>query len=242
MENRIEEAKNHGVPEHIAMIMDGNGRWAKKRGLPRVAGHHEGMNVVKQITRFSNTLGVKYITLYAFSTENWKRPKTEVDFLMRLPKEFLGTFLPELVQENVRVALIGDEKALPSHTLEAINDAIEQTKHNTGLQLTFALNYGSRHEILTAVQSVAKAVQNGDYTAEQIDEKLFSNALMTKGIPDPELLIRTSGEQRISNFLLWQIAYSEFYFHDGFWPDFGDEEYLQAIEHFQKRNRRFGGI
>ncbi|MGL4820497.1 MAG: isoprenyl transferase [Bacilli bacterium] len=239
---RERQCIEHGVPEHIAIIMDGNGRWAKKRTLPRVAGHREGMRVVKEITKQASQLGVRYLTLYAFSTENWKRPKTEVDFLMKLPSEFLTTFLPELMENNVRVHTIGDAEALPKHTQDAVKNAIEQTANNTGLQLTFALNYGSRDEMLRAVKQITKDVKEGEVSVESIDDRLFESYLMTYNMPDPALVIRTSGEQRISNFLLWQIAYSEFYFHEGFWPDFTPDDFLGAIEHFQKRNRRFGGI
>ncbi|MDZ5720305.1 isoprenyl transferase [Bacillus inaquosorum] len=230
------------IPEHIAIIMDGNGRWAKKRSLPRIAGHHEGMKVVKRTTKLANELGVKVLTLYAFSTENWKRPKMEVDFLMKLPEEFLNTYLPELVEENVQVRIIGDETALPAHTLRAIEKAVEDTAQNDGMILNFALNYGGRTEIVTAAKALAEKVKEGSLDIEDIDESLFSNYLMTESLQDPELLIRTSGEIRLSNFMLWQVAYSEFVFTDVLWPDFKEDHFLQALGEYQQRGRRFGGI
>ena len=235
-----------GIPKHIAIIMDGNGRWAQNRRLPRIAGHKEGMNTVKKITKHASKLGVKVLTLYAFSTENWKRPSEEVNFLMQLPVDFFDTFVPELIKENVRVEVMGYRKFLPAHTQDAVNRAIEQTKHNTGMVLNFALNYGSRAEIVTAVQDIAAACAAGQLDASAIDERTISDHLMTNVLPeelrDPELLVRTSGEERISNFLLWQIAYSEFFFTDALWPDFNDFLLETAIAAFQNRNRRFGGL
>lgn len=242
LSDRISQIKSQEVPAHIAIIMDGNGRWAKKRSLPRVAGHHEGMKVVRRITRLANKLGVKTLTLYAFSTENWKRPKMEVDFLMKLPEEFLGTFLPELVEENVRVTMIGHKEKLPAHTLKAIEKAMESTKDNTGLVLNFALNYGSRVEIIEAVKQVLNDVDDGKLDRERIDEETFSSYLMTSGFQDPDLLIRTSGEIRLSNFMLWQLAYTEFFFTDVLWPDFNEEHFVEAVEVFQGRQRRYGGV
>ncbi|AGN36276.1 isoprenyl transferase [Bacillus sp. GM2] len=230
------------IPEHIAIIMDGNGRWAKKRAMPRIAGHHEGMKVVRQTTKLANELGVKALTLYAFSTENWKRPKFEVDFLMKLPEEFLGTYLPELVEENVRVRLTGDREGLPPHTIRAVEKAIRDTENNDGLILNFALNYGGRAEIVRAAKRIAEEAKKGTLNTEEIDEKLFSDYLMTEALQDPDLLIRTSGEIRLSNFMLWQLAYSEFLFTDVLWPDFKDVHLLQAIGEYQRRGRRFGGI
>ncbi|WP_078380870.1 isoprenyl transferase [Sutcliffiella halmapala] len=237
-----EELLKHPIPEHIAVIMDGNGRWAKKRALPRVAGHHEGMKTVRKITKSANSLGVKVLTMYAFSTENWKRPKLEVDFLMKLPEEFLGTFLPELMEENVRVRLMGNKSDLPAHTLRAVENAMEKTKNNTGLILNFALNYGGRDEILRAVKNVATDIQENKLTTDQLSEELFSNYLFSNLLPDPDLLIRTSGEIRLSNFMLWQLAYAEFYFTDVLWPDFDEQHLYEAINSFQQRGRRFGGI
>ncbi|RFU71319.1 isoprenyl transferase [Peribacillus saganii] len=241
LNERILQAKGFNAPAHIAIIMDGNGRWAKKRALPRVAGHHEGMKVVRKITRLSNKLGVRTLTLYAFSTENWKRPKSEVDYLMKLPEEFLGTFLPELIEENVRVQMIGDETALPLHTLKAIEKAKLDTRNNDGLILNFALNYGSRAEIINAVNQVLSDAKSGIIDGK-VTEDAFTNYLMTEGLRDPDLLIRTSGEIRLSNFMLWQLAYTEFWFTDVLWPDFKEEHFLEAIEVYQSRSRRYGGV
>jgi undecaprenyl diphosphate synthase len=230
------------IPKHVAIIMDGNGRWAKKRNLPRVAGHHEGMKVVRKIAREANSLGIKVLTLYAFSTENWKRPRTEVEFLMKLPQEFLGTFLPELIEENVQVRLMGNENQLPSYTVEAVKKAVEATKSNTGMILNFALNYGSRDEMIQSIKAIASDVKENKIAIESIDDALFNDYLMTSELGDPDLLIRTSGELRISNFMLWQIAYSELYFTDEFWPDFTEESLKNAILEYQNRSRRFGGV
>lgn len=240
--NLKNEILKHPIPEHIAIIMDGNGRWAKKRALPRIAGHHEGMKVVRRVTKLVNDLGVKVLTLYAFSTENWKRPKTEVDYLLKLPEEFLGTFLPELIEENVQVRLIGKKDNLPKHTLYAIEKAIKETSQNTGLILNFALNYGSRDEIVEAVKGVISDVKKGNINEKELTEEIFSSYLMTKDFADPDLLIRTSGEIRLSNFLLWQVAYSEFWFTDVLWPDFDEEHLYKAISDYQQRGRRFGGV
>lgn len=242
LRNKIEEIKKLPVPEHVAIIMDGNGRWAKKRALPRIAGHHEGMKVVRKTTKLANELGVKTLTLYAFSTENWKRPKNEVEYIMSLPDEFLGTFLPDLIAENVQVKMMGYKDQLPVHTLRAIEKAIEDTKNNDGLVLNFALNYGSRAEILDAVKQVLNDSKSGKLKETELDEKFFSSYLMTADFSDPDLLIRTSGEIRLSNFMLWQLAYSEFWFTDVLWPDFNEEHLLEAVDTFQKRQRRFGGI
>lgn len=241
-EERVQQATEHTVPTHIAIIMDGNGRWAKKRNLPRVAGHHEGMKTVRKITRFADKLGVKALTVYAFSTENWKRPRAEVDFIMKLPQEFLGDFLPEMIERNIRVETIGESEELPAHTRKSLFEAIEATKHNTGLVLTFALNYGSRAEIIKATQTIAHAVTQGELRVEDITEQTMNDALMTAQLPEPELLIRTSGEVRLSNFMLWQLAYTEFYFSEVFWPDFSEEHLLEAVESFQGRDRRYGGL
>ncbi|MCA1028500.1 MULTISPECIES: isoprenyl transferase [Cytobacillus] len=242
LQERIDNIKAQPIPEHVAIIMDGNGRWAKKRTLPRVAGHHEGAKVVRKITRFANQLGVKTLTLYAFSTENWKRPKMEVDFLMKLPSEFLQTFLPELIEENVQVKMIGNKSILPAATLKAIDEAIQSTAHNDGLVLNFAMNYGSRAEIIEAVKNVLIDAQSGIIDEEKLTEEVFSSYLMTNELADPDLLIRTSGEIRLSNFMLWQLAYAEFWFTDVLWPDFGEEHFVEAVEVFQKRQRRFGGV
>ncbi|MGO4887748.1 isoprenyl transferase [Anaerobacillus sp. MEB173] len=230
------------LPKHIAIIMDGNGRWAKKRGLPRIAGHREGMSVINKIVKKANDIGIETLTLYAFSTENWKRPKNEVDFLLRLPERFLSIELPKLVKENVKVRLMGSKENLPAHTLKAVETAINETKDNTGLVLNFALNYGSRFEIVKAVQQVVKDVEDGKLTVDEIMEETIEQYLMTDTLRDPDLLIRTSGEIRLSNFMLWQLAYTEFWFTDVLWPDFTEEHFLEAIQVYQRRARRYGGV
>ncbi|MFC3882542.1 isoprenyl transferase [Bacillus songklensis] len=242
LSDRKKELLNYEIPNHIAIIMDGNGRWAQKRSLPRIMGHHEGMKVVRRITKVANELGVKALTLYAFSTENWKRPKMEVDFLMKLPEEFLGTFLPELIEENVQVRIMGNKDELPSHTLRAVEKAMNETKNNTGLILNFALNYGSRYEMVEGIKKIIADYEQNNLKLDDINEDCFSSYLMSKELPDPDLLIRTSGELRLSNFMLWQLAYTEFWFTDTLWPDFGEEDFVEAIEDFQNRGRRFGGI
>nr|WP_216855585.1 isoprenyl transferase [Paenibacillus qinlingensis] len=230
------------VPAHVAIIMDGNGRWAKQRGLPRVAGHHSGMKNVKKITMAANDIGVKVLTMYAFSTENWKRPKEEVEFLMKLPQEFFPLEIEELIQNNVRIRMTGWKDGLPDYTLKAIEGAIERTKDNTGLILNFALNYGGRKEIIAGVQDMMKDLQNGNLNPDELNESLFSSYMLTSDLPDPDLLIRTSGELRLSNFLLWQLAYSELWFTDAYWPEFTEDLFMQAIAEYQRRARRYGGI
>ena len=242
LEEKIEEKKLKKIPTHVAIIMDGNGRWAKKRNMPRVKGHYEGMQTVKKITKYASKLGIQYLTLYAFSTENWARPKEEVSYLMDLPEKMFMSFMPELMENNVKVEVIGVVEKLPENTRKAVEDAIEQTKNNTGLKLVFALNYGSKDEIVTAVKRIAQGAANNEYKVEEIDEQFISDNLFTKSTPDPDLLIRTSGEQRISNFLLWQIAYSEFIFTKVAWPDFVEEELYKALLEYQSRDRRFGGL
>ena len=241
-EEKNSEEKLRKIPTHVAIIMDGNGRWAKKRNMPRVKGHYEGMQTVKKITKYASKLGIQYLTLYAFSTENWARPKEEVSYLMDLPEKMFMSFMPELMENNVKVEVIGVVEKLPESTRKAVEDAIEQTKNNTGLKLVFALNYGSKDEIVTAVKRIAQGAANNEYKVEEIDEQLISDNLFTKDTPDPDLLIRTSGEQRISNFLLWQIAYSEFIFTKVAWPDFVEEEFYKALLEYQSRDRRFGGL
>jgi undecaprenyl diphosphate synthase len=200
------------------------------------------MKVVRKIVKASNQLGVKVLTLYAFSTENWKRPKTEVDYLMKLPEEFLGSFLPELVAENVQVRVMGNKEQLPAHTLRAINKAMNDTKENDGLILNFALNYGSRYEILEGIKQLIKDTNHGKLNIDDINEELFSEYLMSSDLTEPDLLIRTSGEIRLSNFMLWQLAYAEFWFTDVLWPDFEERNLYQAIVEYQRRGRRFGGV
>ena len=240
--NEIEGVKLENVPKHVAIIMDGNGRWAKKRGLPRIAGHREGMSVINKIVKKANSLGVEVLTLYAFSTENWKRPKNEVDFLMRLPERYLSVELPKLIEENVKVRLMGSKDSLPTHTINAVDNAIEKTKMNTGLVLNFALNYGSRDEIVSAIQKIAHEVSVGKLDHNSINDELVGQYLMTQELRDPDLLIRTSGEIRLSNFMLWQLAYTEFWFTDVLWPDFTEQHFLEAIQVYQQRTRRYGGI
>ncbi|TYC50306.1 isoprenyl transferase [Weissella muntiaci] len=233
------------IPKHVAIIMDGNGRWAKQQGLPRVAGHQRGMEVVKDITKAASDLGVQALTLYAFSTENWKRPANEVGFLMKLPGRFFDTFVPELNENNVKVQVMGYIDQLPADTQRAVNDAIAQTAQNTGMVLNFALNYGGRAEIITGVQQLAQKVVAGELEASEIDETQITNSLMTAPLgelADPDLLIRTSGEQRLSNFMLWQLAYAEFVFIEQHWPAVTPAVFEQALITYQMRDRRFGGI
>lgn len=239
---QIADVKSKIVPEHVAIIMDGNGRWAKKRNLPRIAGHHEGMKTVRKITRIANDIGIKVLTLYAFSTENWKRPKIEIDFLMKLPGEFLSTYLPELIEQNVKVEMIGDFDLLPNHTKQAIQRAMEATASNDGMTLNFAMNYGSRLEMIHCMKEIAKLAVDGKIEPKDIDETLIESHLMTAHLPEPDLLIRTSGEVRLSNFMLWQLAYAEFSFTDVLWPDFDEQCMLGIVKEFQSRNRRFGNV
>lgn len=245
MANSTPELDMSRIPQHIAIIMDGNGRWAKARHLPRVAGHKQGMETVKTVAIAASDLGVKVLTLYAFSTENWKRPTSEVNYLMNLPVRFFGNFVPDLVKHNVRVMVMGDTTQLPPKTQKAVADAIKDTDNCTGMVLNFALNYGGRDEIVRGVKAIAKEVQDGKIAPDQIDEATVSQHLMTaplSDLADPDLMIRTSGEERISNFLLWQIAYSEFVFVDEHWPDFDGDSLKRAIIEFQGRHRRFGGL
>lgn len=230
------------IPSHIAIIMDGNGRWAKRRGLPRIAGHREGTKVIKKIVKKANEIGVSILTLYAFSTENWKRPKDEVDFILKLPESFLDTYLPELIEENVQVRIMGEKSTLPAHTIRAVDTAIEKTKQNNGLILNFALNYGSRYEISKAIQHIAQDVKTGSLSVENINDELISSYLFRPELKDPDLLIRTSGEIRLSNFMLWQLAYTELWFTDTYWPDFTEDELVKAVKDYQMRGRRFGGV
>lgn len=228
------------LPQHIAIIMDGNGRWAKQKGNPRVFGHKNGVAAVRDSVEGSAELGIKYLTLYAFSTENWNRPRTEVDALMSLLVTTINKETKTLMENNVKLLAIGDLESLPSNVSKNLNDAINKTKNNTGLSLILALSYSARWEIIQAVKKIARDVSDGKLKADDINNNIFSEALSTQGIPDPELLIRTSGENRISNFLLWQIAYSELYFTPTLWPDFRREHLYQAILDFQCRERRFG--
>lgn len=228
------------IPNHIAIIMDGNGRWAKSKGMPRVLGHRSGVKSVREVTSAAAEVGVKYLTLYAFSTENWNRPPSEVTALMGLLVETIKAEIRDLNKNGVRLQTIGDIDKLPAASKQAMVDGMEQTKNNTKITLVLALNYSAKWEILNAAKQLAKRVQAGELQPEMIDECAFESELTTRGIPDPELLIRTSGETRISNFLLWQIAYSELYFTPVFWPDFGKKELFEAILDYQNRERRFG--
>ena len=230
------------VPRHIAIIMDGNGRWARGKGLERLNGHERGAEAVRDCVKGCRELGVEYLTLYAFSTENWKRPKAEVMGLMKLLERFITKEVPELNAQGVRIEAIGRLTDLPDSTQKALRAAIEATAHNDKLTLVLALSYSSRVEIVDAIQSIARAVQAGQLDPAAIDAELLSQRLYTRAYPDPDLLIRTSGEMRLSNFLLWQLSYTEFYITPTLWPDFRKEDLLQAVRDYSKRQRRFGGI
>ncbi|MCB1427618.1 MAG: isoprenyl transferase [Nitratireductor sp.] len=229
-------------PRHIAIIMDGNGRWAKARGLARFHGHRRGVETVKQIVRAACDQGIEFVTLYSFSTENWSRPREEVSELMNLLKVFIRKDLAELHQKNIRVRIIGDRENLPSDIAPLLLEAEALTRDNTDNTLVIAFNYGGRHEIVRAVRRIAEMVAQGEIAPETIDEAMIATNLDTAGIPDPDLIIRTGGEKRISNFLMWQSAYSEFYFTDCRWPDFTPADLNAAIEDFAQRQRRFGGV
>lgn len=238
-----DELKKSGeIPNHIAIIMDGNGRWAKKRGLPRVAGHKRGVDTVKEIVEACAEIGVKYLTLYTFSTENWKRPKEEVSTLMRLLLKSLREKVNELNDNDIRLTTIGNTESLPLEVQKQLNSDIERTKHNKKMVLNLALSYSGRWELLEAIKKIADLSKEGKIVSDQIDENLVSTYLTTKNIPDPDLVIRTSGEFRVSNFLLWQIAYSEFIITETLWPDFSKYNLYEAIKIFQKRERRFGKV
>ena len=234
------------IPAHVAIIMDGNGRWASKRALPKLAGHNAGMLAMKEIVKASSTLGVKYLTVYAFSTENWKRSQDEVSGIFKLLVKYVDSELKELHGNNVKVRILGDYSVIPQIAIDRLEKSLETTRNNTGLQFNIALNYGSRAEIVRAVNHIKKDVETGRLTKDiEISEEIISRYLYTGdengSIPDPDLIIRTSGEERLSNFMLWQSAYSEFEFTDVLWPDFTPQEYESLIEQYQKRDRRFGG-
>ncbi|NLP14512.1 MAG: isoprenyl transferase [Clostridium sp.] len=230
------------LPQHIAIIMDGNGRWARKRSLPRSVGHREGAKTLKKITTFCGEIGIKYLTVYAFSTENWRRPQSEVDALMSLLLDYLKNAETHIGGKNVRIKTIGDVSVFNSEIKKEINRVTKLTSKNTGLELNIALNYGSRDEIVHAVKEIAKKVVQGKIKAEDISEEMLNDKLYTSDTPDPDLLIRPGGEKRLSNFLLWQSAYTEFWYTDTLWPDFKEEHIIGAILDYQNRNRRFGGI
>jgi len=238
-----EELKKSGdIPTHIAIIMDGNGRWAKKRGLPRVAGHRRGVETVREIVEVCAEVGVRYLTLYTFSTENWKRPKDEVSTLMRLLLKSLKDRLDELNKNDIKLTCIGNIESLPTVVQKQLYEDIERTKNNTRMTLNLALSYSGRWELLEAVKSISREIAEGKLTPDSITEKSISDHLTTKNMPEPELIIRTSGEFRVSNFLLWQIAYSEFVILDVYWPEFSREHLYDAIRQYQKRERRFGKV
>ncbi len=230
------------VPRHIAIIMDGNGRWARERGLPRTEGHRRGADSVRRVVEACGDLGVEFLTLYAFSSENWKRPKREVDALMRLLQQFLKSRTPEMMEQNVRLQAIGRLHDLPEACQAELHRSITKTAQNTGLTLILALSYGGREEIIDGVKSLLESVEKGHLDKAMIDGEVFSKHLYTRYYPDPDLLIRTSGELRLSNFLLWQMSYTEFYVTEKLWPDFGREALLEALRAFNARNRRFGGV
>ena len=236
----IDKSELKTIPRHIAIIMDGNGRWAKERGLPRIAGHREGINSVREITKICGEIGVKYLTLYTFSTENWSRPKTEVKALMTLLLSTIKKEIKELHKNDVKFSTIGDISILPKGTVKGIKEGEKLTFENSGLNLILALNYGSRQEIISAVNDIVYDVKKGSLDSNSIDENIFSSYLDTNNCPDPDLLIRTSGELRISNFLLWQSAYTEMYLTNTYWPSFRENELFAAIFDFQNRERRFG--
>jgi undecaprenyl diphosphate synthase len=238
--NAFEELCNAGIPEHLAIIMDGNGRWARQRGQHRVFGHKNGVEAVRRVIENSARLGVKYLTLYAFSTENWKRPKTEVDTLMRLLVTSLRKEFNTLNQNNIRLKAIGRLDALPERVSKELEESIQMMSENTGMTLTIALSYGAREELTSAMQAMALKVKNNIISPDDIDDAIINNHLYTHDLPDVDLLIRTSGEQRVSNFLLWQIAYAELYFTEVLWPDFDAEHLFDAIRNYQNRERRFG--
>lgn len=228
------------TPKHIAIIMDGNGRWAEARGLPKVMGHKQGVESVKNIVKACLKMGVKYLTLYAFSTENWKRPDYEVKALFQLLENFIDREFEMFHRENIRFRVIGERQKIQKHVLAKIESLEKDTERYASLTVNIALSYGARQEILNAVKSLAEEVMGGKLEAKDIDEKIFSERLYTAGQPDPDLLIRTSGEMRISNFLLWQISYAELYVTKKYWPDFGEEDLKEAVEEYNKRDRRFG--
>lgn len=232
----------NAIPKHIAFIMDGNGRWAKERGLPRVSGHRAGVSRIKEIIKASVELEIKVVTFFAFSHENWKRPRKEISVLMRFLNDFLDHEIQELHKRNARFMVIGRDKPLSKYLHDKISDAENLTKNNNGLITVFALNYGARQEIVDAIKRLTDAVIKGDIEVGDLNEEIFSRYLYTAGLPDPDLLIRTSGEMRLSNFLLWQLSYAELYFPNKYWPDFGKEDLENAIKVYQNRERRFGKI
>lgn len=242
--SKSEEAKKTDIilPEHIGIIMDGNGRWAKKRGLPRSIGHREGAKTFRKITRYCSDIGIKYLTVYAFSTENWKRPDDEVNSLMKLFKSYLNEALEDFKDDSIVVKFIGDKSHFSDDLQKLMIENEESSKDRDGMVLNIAMNYGSRDEIIRAVKNISNDVKNGKFDVESIDEELFSSYLYTAGQPDPDLIIRPSGEYRISNFMLWQAAYTEFVIMNKLWPDFDKSDLDEALNMYSQRNRRFGGV
>ena len=238
----LEKIDKQKVPEHVAIIMDGNGRWATKKGLPRSYGHNKGVSVLKEILKASKKLGCKVLTVYAFSTENWSRPAKEVDFLINLFSKVLKNEIEEIHQESIKIKFIGDLTPFPDHLKKIISSSESLTNNNTSFLLNVCVNYGGRQEIVKVARKLVLKSSSGKINPSDVNEELFNSELLTSGIKDPELLIRTSGEKRISNFLLWQLAYSEIYISEVLWPDFNELEFLKAIIDYQSRDRRFGGI
>lgn len=236
------DTNRHAMPRHVAIIMDGNGRWAEARGLPRTKGHRKGVEAVKKVATAARDMGIEYLTLFSFSSENWSRPRAEIDELFSLLRMFIRRDLAELHQNNVRVVVIGSRHGVPDHVLKLLNEAQQLTSGNTGQTLVIAFNYGAHDEIARAVSKIAQAACNGEIKVDEISSDMISAHLDTKGIPDPDVIIRTSGEKRLSNFLLWQAAYSEFVFVESLWPDFDEQQFKLAICEYQNRTRRFGGI
>ncbi|MGH7275388.1 MAG: isoprenyl transferase [Candidatus Rokuibacteriota bacterium] len=238
----LEVVRAQPVPAHVAIIMDGNGRWATRRSFPRVAGHREGVKAARAIVRAADTLGLRYLTLYAFSTENWSRPEDEVSTLMSLLERSIHGELPELMARNARLRVLGRRSGVPLPVRRGIDHVVAETRNNTGLNVLMAFNYGGRDELIDAFRALARRVQAGELAPEDISEQVIGQALYTADIPDPDLLIRTSGEMRVSNFLLWQIAYTELWITPTLWPDFGPADLYRAVAEFQRRTRRFGGV
>lgn len=236
------QENNLNVPKHVAIILDGNGRWAKLKKMPRNYGHVQGSKNVEKICEEAYRMGIKYLTVYAFSTENWARPQEEVDALMKLLQSYLGTSIKTSMKNNMKVRVIGDISKLPEDMIKSIRELEEASKDNTGLNFQVAINYGGRDEMLRAIKALARDVKAEKTKIDDIDEKMFEQYLDTSGIPEPDLLIRTSGEQRLSNFLLWQMAYTEFYFTEVLWPDFDKKELLKAVEYYSSRTRKFGAV
>ena len=237
----MEEIDQNNLPKHIAIILDGNRRWAKNHGLTTLQGHTEGFDNLERIAKFANKIGIKYLTVYAFSTENWKRSKDEVAWLMRIFKNNVDRYLAKKDTENIKIRIIGEKENVPKDLVPRIEKITEKTKNNTGLTLNICFNYGGRAEITHACKVIAEKVKNGELNIEDINENLISDNIYTAGQPDPDLMIRTSHELRTSNFLPWQLTYSEFYFPDKFWPEFTEDDLIEAIKVYQGRNRRFGG-